>query len=47
MTVWQKISGIASAVGDAGSGLLGDLGRAFGLDRSTEATLERLAAALA
>jgi len=36
MTVWQKISGIASAVGDAGSGLLGDLGRAFGLDRSTE-----------
>ena len=36
MTVWQKISGIASAVGDAGSGFLGDLARVFGLDRSTE-----------
>jgi DnaJ like chaperone protein len=36
MTVWQRISGIASAVGDAGSGFLGDLARAFGLDRSTE-----------
>lgn len=36
MTVWQKISGMASAVGDAGSDLLGDLARVFGLDRSTE-----------
>jgi DnaJ like chaperone protein len=36
MTVWQKISGMASAVGDAGSGFLGDLARVFGLDRSTE-----------
>jgi DnaJ like chaperone protein len=36
MTVWQKISGMASAVGDAGSGLVGDLARVFGLDRSTE-----------
>jgi DnaJ like chaperone protein len=36
MTVWQKISGVASAVGDAGSGLLGDLARVFGLDRSAE-----------
>lgn len=36
MTVWQKISGMASAVGDAGSGLLGDLARVFGLDRSAE-----------
>jgi DnaJ like chaperone protein len=36
MTVWQKISGLASAVGDAGSGFLGDLARVFGLDRSTE-----------
>jgi DnaJ like chaperone protein len=36
MTVWQKISGLASAVGDAGSDFLGDLARVFGLDRSTE-----------
>src|SRR5262245_7924569 len=36
MTVWQKISGIASAVGDAGGGFLGDLARVFGLDRSVE-----------
>ena len=36
MTVWQKISGMASAVGDAGSGLLGDLAQVFGLDRSAE-----------
>jgi DnaJ like chaperone protein len=36
MTVWQKISGVASAVGDAGSGFLGDLARVFGLDRSSE-----------
>ena len=36
MTVWQKISGLASAVGDAGSGFLGDLARVFGLDPSTE-----------
>jgi DnaJ like chaperone protein len=34
MTVWQKISGLAVVVGDAGGGLLGDLARAFGLDRS-------------
>jgi DnaJ like chaperone protein len=36
MTVWQKISGLASAVGDAGSDFLGDLARVFGLDRSAE-----------
>jgi DnaJ like chaperone protein len=36
MTVWQKISGLASAVGDAGGGFLGELARAFGLDRSVE-----------
>lgn len=36
MTVWQKVSGLASAVGDAGSGFLGDLARVFGLDASTE-----------
>jgi DnaJ like chaperone protein len=36
MTVWQKISGLASAVGDAGGGFLGELARVFGLDRSAE-----------
>jgi DnaJ like chaperone protein len=34
MTVWQKISGLASAVGDAGGSFLGELARVFGLDRS-------------
>jgi DnaJ like chaperone protein len=34
MTVWQKISGLATAVGDAGGNLLGDLGRVFGLSRA-------------
>jgi DnaJ like chaperone protein len=34
MTVWQKVSGLASAVGDAGGGFLGELARVFGLDRS-------------
>jgi hypothetical protein len=33
MAVWQKISGLASAVGDAGSGFLGELAHVFGLDR--------------
>ena len=33
MTVWQGISGLATAVGDAGGNLLDDLGRAFGLGR--------------
>jgi DnaJ like chaperone protein len=36
MTVWRKISDVASTVGDAGSGLLGELARVFGLDRSVE-----------
>jgi len=36
MTVWQKISGLAGAVGDAGGGFLGELARVFGLDRSAE-----------
>jgi DnaJ like chaperone protein len=36
MAVWQKISGLASAVGDAGSGFLGELAHVFGLDRSVE-----------
>ncbi|MBO0763475.1 MAG: molecular chaperone DjiA [Hyphomicrobiaceae bacterium] len=37
MTVWQRISGLASVVGDAGGGLLNDLARVFGLDRSVAA----------
>jgi DnaJ like chaperone protein len=36
MTVWQRVSGVASAVGDAGSGFLGELARVLGLDRSVE-----------
>lgn len=32
MTVWQKISDFAGAVGDAGGGLLGDLAHVFGLE---------------
>lgn len=37
MTVWQKISGLAGAVGDAGGGLLDDLAHVFGLERDAEA----------
>ena len=33
MTVWQKISDIAGAVGHAGSGLLHDLAHVFGLEK--------------
>ena len=33
MTVWQKISGLATAVGDAGEGLLGGLAGTFGIQR--------------
>ena len=36
MSVWQKISGIAGAVGDAGGGLLGELAHVFGIDRGAE-----------
>jgi DnaJ like chaperone protein len=36
MTVWQKISEFAGAVGDAGGGLLGDLAQVFGLERGGE-----------
>jgi DnaJ like chaperone protein len=36
VTVWQKISGFASAVGDAGDGLLGDLAHVFGLERGAD-----------
>ena len=34
MTVWQKISDVAGAVGGAGSGLLGDLAHVFGLEHN-------------
>jgi DnaJ like chaperone protein len=34
MTVWQKITGLAGAAGDAGGGLLGDLAHVFGLERN-------------
>jgi DnaJ like chaperone protein len=34
MTVWQKISDLAGAVGDAGGGLLGDLAHVFGLEHN-------------
>jgi DnaJ like chaperone protein len=33
MTVWQKISGLATAVGDAGGDVIGALSRALGLNR--------------
>ena len=33
MTVWQKISGLATVVGDAGGNLLDELGRTLGLHR--------------
>jgi DnaJ like chaperone protein len=34
MTVWQKISGFATTLGDAGGSLLGELAGAIGFDRS-------------
>lgn len=36
MSAWQKISGFANAVSEAGGGLLGELAHVFGLDRDTE-----------
>jgi DnaJ like chaperone protein len=36
VSVWQKISGVAGAIGDAGGGLLGDLAHVFGLERDAE-----------
>ena len=40
MTVWQKISGLATAVGDAGGSLLDELGRTFRLGRSRRGARE-------
>ena len=37
MTVWQKISGFATAVGDAGDDFLKELAHVFGLDRNATA----------
>ncbi len=37
MSVWQKISGVAGAIGDAGGGLLGELAHVFGLERDSGA----------
>src|SRR5512145_575420 len=34
MTVWQKISGLATAVGDAGGDIIGALSGALGLNRA-------------
>ncbi|HWB46705.1 MAG TPA: TerB family tellurite resistance protein [Hyphomicrobiaceae bacterium] len=36
MTVWQKISGFASAIGDAGGSLLSELGSVLGLGREPQ-----------
>ena len=36
MTVWQKVSGLASAVGEAGGSLIGEFAHVFGLDRGVE-----------
>jgi len=36
MTVWQKISGLATAIGDAGGNLLGGISRALGLEGGGE-----------
>lgn len=36
MTIWQKLSGFATAFGDAGGGLLGELAHVFGLEQSPD-----------
>ena len=47
MTVWQKISGLATVVGDAGESLLGQLGRTFGLTRPDGEPLKDIAFTIA
>jgi DnaJ like chaperone protein len=47
MTVWQKISGLATAVGDAGGNLLDELGRTFGLSRPDGEPLKDIAFTIA
>ena len=41
MTVWQKIAGFATALGDAGGSLLHGLADAFGFDRHSATAKER------
>jgi DnaJ like chaperone protein len=43
MTVWQKISEFAGAIGDAGGGLLGELAHVFGLERAGQAPVKDIA----
>src|SRR5262245_27039205 len=43
MTGWQKTSGLATAVGDAGGELLASLGRAIGLKRPDDEPQEHIA----
>ena len=47
MTVWQKISGLATVVGDAGGNLLDELGRTFGLNRPDGEPLKDIAFTIA
>ena len=47
MTVWQKISGLATVVGDAGGSLLDQLGRTFGLNRPDGEPLKDIAFTIA
>ena len=47
MTVWQKISGLATVVGDAGGNLLDELGRTFGLNRADGEPLKDIAFTIA
>jgi len=47
MTVWQKISGLATVVGDAGGNLLDELARTFGLNRPDGEPLKDIAFTIA
>jgi DnaJ like chaperone protein len=47
MTVWQKISGLATAVGDAGGNLLDELGRTFGLGQPEDEPQKNIAFTIA
>jgi DnaJ like chaperone protein len=47
MTVWQKISDLATVVGDAGGSLLDQLGRTFGVNRPDGEPLKDIAFTIA
>jgi DnaJ like chaperone protein len=47
MTVWQKISGLATVVGDAGGNLLDELARTFGLNQADGEPLKDIAFTIA